>query len=179
MRTATSTPVYTSSKEANGHVVVFYVGMQDFHANRIFDENARGFQASRIAFRLPEPCKLYDESFDPDLNAESTVSLGDGNHLQTNNGYPSTELLAAAEVVAGYMSDPFHDLVGLRVRSSNEGTVLIAYLASDVNLQLLLEEIADVVYEKVAAVTYQHGWLGNMSYFERRDWQNHQLLLDF
>ncbi|HEX7483530.1 MAG TPA: hypothetical protein VF281_00090 [Candidatus Saccharimonadales bacterium] len=178
MRTATSTPIYTSSKEANGHIVNFhvYVGMQAFHASRIFDENVRTLQAGRIAIRLPESCKLYDESYDPDILIESTFHQGQGVSLETNRGYPSEKLLAAAEVVAGYMSDPLHERVGLRVRSSSEETILIAYLASDTDLQLLCEEIADAVYDKVAAVTYQYRWPVSMSYFERRDWQNHQLL---
>ena len=178
MRTVTSTPIYTSSKEANGHIVIFdvFVGMQEFHASRIFDENARTLQAGRIAIRLPEFCRLYDESYDPDILVESTFHQGQGASLETNRGYPSEKLLAAAEVVAGYMSDPLHERVGLRVRSSSEETVLIAYMSSDTDIQLLCEEIADAVYEKVAAVTYQYGLRASMSYFERRDWQDHQLL---
>lgn len=163
MRTATSKPVYTSSEEANGHVVVFDVSM-------------RNFQTTRVAIRLPEPCKFYDESYEPDLMAESTFIQGEGNHLETRNGFPSTELLATAEVIAAYMSDPLHKWIGLRARSNSEGTVLIAYLAPDIDMQLLCEEMADAIYEKVAAVTYQHSWFGGMSYFEQRDWRNHQLM---
>lgn len=95
-----------------------------------FGVEPRLFKSTRSGICLPKECTLSSESLEP--NFETAFIKDTDDQIATKTGHASSQLLAAARVIAESAVLPFDDLVGMRAVASTSGVTITAYLRRDV-----------------------------------------------